>query len=297
MPSAAATTTATSTVTTKYARMGDAMYALCLLNTVAFCTSVIFFKDSHHFDSVWAKDGFCISNPTTMHWNSHHLCLYTDVVLASLFGILYFFLHKSDGMEAANEFVFYGIFGVIAHGLGHGGLADGLFDEEKNNDDNSIMSTIHTKESWAVVLNELFSSSNVGLLVFWIGLLKASMPKTPFKGIMVLSILSFFGNLSVAPSFAFTYVQTVLLLAFSLNQIVRPKEEKGFAYLMYGIIVSLPLGLVGWLESTHCQSFVIHYGGHLLYDAYIPLSMAAFYLICYHNKENDVVKISKKKIG
>jgi hypothetical protein len=196
-------TTATLTVTTKYARMGDAMYALCLLNTVVFCTSVIFFKDSSHFDSVWAKDGFCISNPTTMHWNSHHLCLYTDVVLASLFGILYFFLHKSDGMEAANEFVFYNIFGIIAHGLGHGGLADVLFDEEKSqnaDDDFSYLSTIHTKESWAVVLIELFFSSNVGFLIFWIGLLKASMPKTPFKGIMVLSILSYFGNFVLCAS-------------------------------------------------------------------------------------------------
>ena len=282
-----------------YARMGDAMYSLCLLNTIAFCTSVIFFKDSPHFDPVWVKDGFCISNPTTMHWNSHHLCLYTDVILASLFGILYFFLHKSDGMEAANEFVFYNMFGVIAHGLGHGGLAAALFDEEKeqnSDEDISYMSAIHTKESWVVVLSELFLTSNVGFLIFWIGLLKASMPKTPFKGIMVLSVLSYFGNLSVAPSFGFTYVQTILLLAFSLNQILRPKDEKGFAYLMYGIIVSLPLGLVGWLESTQCQSFVIHYGGHLLYDACIPLGMVAFYLLCYYNRENDVVKISKKKV-
>ena len=275
-----------------YARMGDVIFTLCLLNTLVFCASVVFFKDSPHFDPVWANEGFCVSNPTMRHWNSHHLSLYADVILAALFGVLYFFLHGSDGMIAANEFVFFNIFGIIFHGLGHAGLADTLLDNKNQNlrDDTSIMSTILTNESLSAVLKELFFSKNVGLLLFWLGLLKATMPKTPFKGIVSLSILSYIGALSVVPSFGFTYTQTVLLVTFSLNQILRPKEEKGFAYFAYGTIVSFPLGMVGWLESTQCQSFVIHYGGHLLYDAFIPLSSAIFYLICYSNRDVEIIK-------
>lgn len=139
-----------------YACMGGAVYVLCLLNTLVFCTSVVFFKASPNFDPVWAKEGFCVSNPTMWHWNSHHLCLYTDVILAILFVVLYYFLHNSDGVMEANKFVFFNIFGVIAHSLGHAGLADALLDDKNQNfgDDCSYMSTIHTKESLSIVMKE-----------------------------------------------------------------------------------------------------------------------------------------------
>lgn len=277
----------------RYAQIGNATYVASLVNTIAYCAAVVFFKDSTIFDKTWSIDGFCIANKEVPFWSSHDLCLYADVVLAGLFSVVYYFLHKEKGMEAANDLVFYNIFGVIAHGFGHGGLGAALRDTEVSanmEDDISYFSTVHTKESWVAVVQELFFSKFVIFLFFWVFLLKAAMRQTPLNGIFGLSILSYLGSLFTAPSFGFTYTQTILLIAFCVNQLLRPVEDKGFAYYIYGLFVSLPLGVVGWLESTMCSSTVIHMGGHLIYDAYIPLSMLAFYLCCYNNRGLEVPK-------
>mmetsp|Transcript_11817 Transcript_11817/g.21842 ORF Transcript_11817/g.21842 Transcript_11817/m.21842 type:complete len:294 (+) Transcript_11817:138-1019(+) len=277
----------------KYRRRGDIVYGVTLLNTLVFCVCVMFFKDNTSlFDSVWAKDGFCISNPTVPFWSSHDLCLYADLFLAAVCGVAYFILHNVEGMKPANDFVFIGIFGVVAHGLGHGGLGAILRDEKQQEIldlDVPFLSAIYDKP-WAAFLWELFSVQG-SYLIFWLFLLKASMPQTSMRVTLPLSVVSWLSALSVKPSFQFTFVQTILLIAFSLNQLCRKKEDKGFAYSLYGLIVSFPLVIVGWIESTMCSSTIIHVGGHLCYDAYIPLSMLAFYLTCYVYRTSETAKL------
>jgi hypothetical protein len=75
---------------------------------------------------------------------------------------------------------------------------------------------------------------------------------------------------------AFTYTQTVPFICFSWNQLSQPRANKNFAYALYAAAASLPLKLLAWLESMACGNFIIHYGGHLLYDSYIPLSLSYF---------------------
>lgn len=276
-----------------YSRRGNIVHAVTVLNTIVFCIAVMFFKDNTSlFDKAWAKDGFCISNPDIPYWSSHDLCLYADFILASVCGIAYLILRKEDGMQQANELFFLNIFGVAAHGMGHGAIGAGMRDEKSQifiDTDLPYLSAISHKP-WGAILQHLFRDQGF-FLVFWLVLLKASMPQSPMRFILPLSILSWFSGLSLRRSFSFTFVQTVLLIAFSCNQIYRPKSEKGFAYSIYGLLVSFPVGIIGWMESIMCSSTIVHLGGHLCYDAYIPLSSLAFYLTCYFCRSSETVKV------
>lgn len=273
-----------------YAQIGNVAYALNAANTLLFCGMVIFFKNSTSiFDATWAKDGFCVSNATIPYWTSHDLCLYADIVGAAICGLSYLLLHKKEGMEKANGFVYHNLLGILFHGFAHGMVGAAMrgekYSQEVSSDQPYLFSLLEN-ESWMIVIQKVLLSDTVGFWLFWIFLLKAAMKDTGFVGIIPLSFLSYIGSLGVRPSFGFTYTQTVLLIAFAVNQLNLPKHDKGFEYVVYGLF-SLPVGLIGWAESTICSSTIIHYGGHLLYDAYIPLSMLSFYLTCYFNKKKQ----------
>ena len=95
----------------------------------------------------------------------------------------------------------------------------------------------------------------------------------------------------MSPTFGFTYTQTVLMLSFSINQLGKAKDDKGFAYQSYATIVSIGVPLVGWLESTMCSSFVIYIGGHLIYDGFIAAATLVFYLHYYVNRGCETAKV------
>lgn len=181
-------------------------------------------------------------------------------------------------MEPANTLVFVNLFGVAAHGMGHGALGARLRDGENSD-------AVDPMEGPGSFLSECMH------IVFWLGLLKASMPQASIKAILPLTLFSWYSTICIKPSFQFTHVQTILLIAFSINQLCRPKEEKGLAYVLYGTMVSFPLGIIGWIESTMCSSTIIHLGGHLCYDAYIPTSMLGFYLTYNHYRASETVKV------
>ena len=41
----------------------------------------------------------------------------------------------------------------------------------------------------------------------------------------------------------------------------------------------MPVGLVGWVEALGCDAFLKAAGGHVWYDAVIPVSMFAYYAL------------------
>ena len=106
-------------------------------------------------------------------------------------------------------------------------------------------------------------------------------------------------NMCITGKFDFTYVQTVLMTCFSFKELLqRPRAEKeNISYPLFAAIVTLPLSYVGWMETTQCSSFVRDYlYGHVVYDAYIPISILMWYLLCYaHAKSSE--KRFKAKIA
>jgi hypothetical protein len=92
---------------------------------------------------------------------------------------------------------------------------------------------------------------------------------------MCIQVLIFF----IPQKFGFTYVQTVLMTCFVTKELLLPVEKKDYWYGLWGILVNVPVVVVGWIEALTCDSFLKEIGGHVFYDAVIPLSILLFSLM------------------
>lgn len=121
-----------------------------------------------------------------------------------------------------------------------------------------------------------------------------------------LSILHGLALVMLVPiSLGFTYVQSVLLLTVAFYEMKAPSKEPH--YNDFSCLVHLPVSLVGWVEGMGCEGFVrgigesepqflniphssqssaarssqpttptLFAGGHVIYDAAIPLGIMVF---------------------
>lgn len=261
-----------------YTLVGDSGHIVTLVSAVTFACVVIRYIDSEDdriFDPQWKQEGFCIANSATPYWNSHYMCLYVDTAATVLLALLYYVIHKTPGLESANSFMFTGIPAVLAHGIGHGALASSLRTLGAAEVDRKLPIEFMMELSFRDAL-----LAHIPLTIFWLCLLRASMPHVRPGHILLFAVIAIGGGHFVPSNLGFTYVQTVLLLAFSANQLASPVKD--FAYAIYPLLVSVPLTFVGWMESTQCIAFVKdNLYGHVVYDAFIPFAMFCFYVICY----------------
>jgi hypothetical protein len=318
---AAAVSPTTTTLTSSDRRRvwGDIGHVATLISTVVFAASVVTWVDQQVmekeddavvggetgssssnssstfflFDTQWQRQGFCIAYPETPEWSSHAVCFYVDVLFAVVLALIYWPHRHRSVLRHANELVSTNVVGTIGHGLAHGGLAYHMY--QQLHQDQSGMGD----EDAAVQTNETATLLNLFVfpILFWLPLMKAAMSNAPFIVVAIAALLAN-GLVAAVPSnLGFTVVQTILLVAFSLNQLLRPSDEKqDLHYVLYSWMVSFPLTLVGWMESTMCSSFVrsVLYG-HVVYDAYIPISALAFYLLCIRNANYHQQEEEKKK--
>lgn len=227
-------------------------------------------NDSELFDPVWKPEGFCVANRETPYWNSHDLCLYADTIFSLLHALVYLGLRNQPGMEPANELVKFNIVGVLGHGLGHGAIAKGMRDGLVGGADEA---SSHDSGFDVFMQQSLLEGCTTMLpyIVFWVLLLKATMPTAKTSVVLCMTLLSLVGNIFVPERFAFTYVQTVLLLAFSINQLLRPSKEKGFAYALFPIIAGFPVSKCSDACDVSCL-MLAHHDCLLDYRPFFPLS-------------------------
>ena len=274
--------------------LGDSAHAVTLVSTLAFTYMAgRYMNDSNDtfFDTSWKRDGFCVAHAEVEYWNSHDVCLYLDMVMAALLGLVYLALRDTPGMEAANMFLFANIPGIVGHGIGHGAVGKQMRDLGLE----GLEAAAAQQGFFQADQPSMEIAQQLGFFfLFWAALLKASMSNIQTKYLIPCVLVAMVGNTLVPASFAFTYVQTILLLAFSINQLSRPASEKDYFYATYPLFVGFPLTLVGWMESTQCSNFVRDYMyGHVVYDAYIPIANLAWYLVCY----GRVQGINAQKLG
>lgn len=227
------------------------------MNSLIFVYAVVFHNDSKIFDPVWQPNGFCVTNKDVPYWSSHDLCLYFDTAASIVVGILYWALKDSPGMDAANEVVKFNIPGIFFHGVAHGAIAKAMRDGITPDPD--VPQFGFEVLSKLSILEIIFRMTP--LVVFWVFLLKATMPKASLYVIIQMTAASMFFGFFTPRKFDFTYVQTVLLMVFSLSQLMRPSKEKDITYALYPLFVG-PIGVVAWIESTLCSKGVIDIGGH-----------------------------------
>jgi hypothetical protein len=311
-----------SSSTLSYATIGDIANIACIASTLVYALAVViesatssssssFSSSSSNstsssfslFDEAWKRDGFCVTNGDVPYQTSHDLCLYVDSILVSLFGLLYYAnllptLPKEGSMTKDVKQLFQlNLVATAAHGLAHGGIAAAIRDGTvAAHDQSSIgMEWLNgSSNSFATLsIQELFIKL-LPNLIFWLAFLKVILPNVNhvyiFLGIWPIQLIQVF----VPTQLSFVFVQTVILLLFSVNQLLRPKHEKegnssgsggsGFAYASMPIITSIPTTLIGWMESTMCSTLVRDtFYGHLLYDVYTMVGVVLWYCACAHH--------------
>jgi hypothetical protein len=278
-----------------FTSLGDSVHAATLVSTLAFTYMAGRFMNddaNDFFDASWKRDGFCVAHGEVQYWNSHDVCLYVDVAMAAVLGLVYLALHNTPGMEAANTLLFSNIPGILGHGIGHGVVG------QKIRELGMADASAAQRDGFLANQTNMELAQGLGFfLVFWAGLLKASMFNIQTKYLIPCVLLAIIGNTLVPGNFGFTYVQTILMVAFSMNQLWRPASEKDYFYATYPLFVGFPLTLVGWMESTQCSKFVKDYMyGHVVYDAYIPIATLTWYLVSYAHVQGISVRKGGKTI-
>lgn len=265
----------------QYKTAGNIVNVFVVLNTLIFAGSVAL---SDNFDSTWKEEGFCVSNKDTPEWNSHALSFYVDSVTSALL-LAIFQMNKNIMSKQVQDHIKVNIAGIFMHGVAHYGIA-----MKAGNAEDQIE---YQDKGWKQAFEEdpvEFFTRILILMGFWVALLMAAMPNSNRKFTFALATISCVANSIVLPQFSFTFVQTILMLAAALNQLNLPDEEKGYTYFWFSLIVAFPVGFVGWLESLTCSNFLIEYGGHMVYDGSICLSVLIFTYISIKDSKDSHLK-------
>jgi len=216
-------------------------------------------------------------------------------------------------MERVNEIFGPSILGILAHGIGHGAVAHRMREmglptlaEEDDLDKTTIDENINERIMEINMMDDILGVGEVSergrnvfvMVCFWVGLMKAALPNLRMAPFAAMVLAAMAGQQFVDRQFAFTYVQTILLVAFSVNQLARKKEEKDFVYATHPMVVGVPVTFIGWIESTQCSAFVKDsFYGHLIYDGFIPVAMLVWYVVCYlqikESRDNSFESIAK----
>jgi hypothetical protein len=301
-PNETSSYTRATVMTLDWARVtGDLLHYCTLASAGIFAVAVGWYGDdpnSNFFDAKWKENAFCVTNLDVPYWTSHDVCFYVDCVLAVSLGMIFQFLKRTPGMEKANLYVVPNMLGTVAHGIGHGAVARMIRSVNDNKDEIMTASKRSFQERWQQYSTNDLIYDDLPQMLFWLGLLYASMPQSQKLRIVILSTIARVGQYFVPNHFAFTYVQTILLLAFSLNQLNLPMLDKDFSYALYPLVVSFPVTLIGWIESTQCRIVDKLFYGHVVYDGYIAVSVIIWYLLVYVKAsfQNDTEKVKSKTL-
>lgn len=265
-------------------RSGDAINCLVLANTAAFLGAVILHAFGHAslFSTSFLTEGFCVGFKETPLLQSHVLCFYVDSVCALILWALSRRSHAAKGFAPLAS----AALGVFGHGVAHLGIGAGWMASGTDPRPGLL------RENVPVAHNVL---AMAGMWLFFFALLR-SAPNVPhshaaFHALLHAPALC----LLVPPRFGFTYVQTVLLLVACTYDLFSPAHKKDRYYDLAALLINLPVGMVAWVEALGCDSFFKSLGGHVWYDATIPLSMFVYYAVALGSAPVESAKPATKK--
>jgi hypothetical protein len=248
-----------------FVTVNSIVYACVIVFSNLSYSSILYSDNNIHGNKFISSnvliDGFCISNKESLWLSSHALCFYLDT-----FFCIMLYRCKIDGvkhylpsriMRPINS----NILAHFGHGVGHF-----LIGYELTTIDFTTQSTIEYQ-------NILW------LTLFWYGFIQAIHTTLSLNEHVLVSIIISFVQLFIPTQFGFTYVQTILLLLSTINDLSIKKEEKDDFYTLKACFVNVPIGIVGWIEAYTCNSFLIYVGGHIWYDCTIPISIMLYYFM------------------
>jgi len=239
-----------------------ANYVALALNAGMTSAAMLGLPDPSAYDPGWTSKGFCIIQDDAIPTE----VLSSLPLVASAIALHSFAKSKKEELSRApllGERMTSGAFANAAHGLGHlllWAMGDAMPPLELSLEPAAI----------AYLLN---------MIVFWVGTLRlvVGVPAT-LASCMAFAVLAAQYLLGVRPELAFTYSQSVILLAQSLNLLRRKAAYSGEEFLYFAASAGfLPLFAFFHFETKCGQSFLAELGGHAVYDLYLSLQPFMLY--------------------
>mmetsp|Transcript_24441 Transcript_24441/g.35736 ORF Transcript_24441/g.35736 Transcript_24441/m.35736 type:complete len:303 (+) Transcript_24441:196-1104(+) len=294
-----------------YVTIGNILHISVLTNVMVYAFLIVAYAHPNEtsklvFDPEWLSQGFCVANLDVPYWNSHDLCLYADVILSISVVMVYYALRNGENIKddtsLQHSFKWSSV-SILTHGMAHGFMSYKLRQKEESGE--ALAHSGMTR--WEEVMMEQggnASRASIELaktipvaLLFWFPLLKSGMNASISNvRVLLLSVLVMLGQMHIQPQFGFTYVQTVIFLVFGFNELVckTAKEKSRLSYMILAL-TGVPLSLIPYWEAMACTSGGYKaLGGHVLYDAAIPVSLIIAYVSCYYYQETA---LEKKKLA
>lgn len=252
-----------------YRGLGDATNILSIVVNLALTIGVMTGSSLVGYDKQWLQRGFCVRQDHPVATES--LC-FLFLVGAAIAAQLY--LQGKKMNPQLDSKIKGAIFSNLAHGGGH------LF--------------LYLIGGQVPKVDFTLSPEGIGyvfvLLFFWTGTLKAVMISVSTAQSLALAVAAIGLQylLDVPAELSFTYTQSLLLMAGSLDQLNLPRDEKSFTYLLVAASY-LPLFAFFITESTQCSEFFADWGGHALYDLYLAmLPFGLYFTVSQHEKSTPL---------
>lgn len=283
----------------QYNHIGNACHVIYLTSTFLYIIAASLYSTPEYkiFDEEWIQHGFCVVQENVPYWNSHDLCMYSNVLLVIVGLIIRRFLRASSNGTAANtennevmkeadEFVLLNLMGHLGHGIFHGVIATRYRTPNGFEGGEYLQSSPYDK----IFQNGGFHYANkefvqITLILFGLlfGLLNGVLPKVPLRVLTVLALIAATGALFVKLVIQFGYYQLVIISALSVTQLRFPKEKKdNFVYAVFAL-ATIPLSIIPWFEGLMCRDVASKFGGHLMYDSAIGISIIVSYCIVWRH--------------
>jgi hypothetical protein len=249
-----------------YRSFGDAMNYAGIITNILVTSAAMTGTPAGAYDAWWLGHGFCVNQNSDRAIDTEVLCF---VVLAGSSVLLYVFNEQTTNPQLQAK-MSAGIFANFAHGFGH------LF----------LFLLGSAPPPMEFAMTPAAIGNIVMLFCFWVGVLKAVVISlnNNHAAIAATVVLATQHILNVPPGLAFTYSQSVILLAGAFDQLRIPKKEKGFTYLAVATSY-VPLFVLYVIEMTHCTDVLASFGGHAVYDTYLAIMpFLLFYSVRYHEQ-------------
>jgi len=258
-----------------------AHYAALLLNVVLTSVAMLGLPNRSAYDSWWTSNGFCVVEGNEVP--TEVLCFLS--LAASAVSMYFFSGHHATYLKESSPLLLQrmraSIFGNFAHGFGH-----------------VFLWFMGASPRLELSLEPAALANILMLMMFWVGTLRALVDlPTNNAAAAAVAVLGIQWMLGVPPELAFTYSQSIILLATSLNQLRKKNEylsgDDSFLYFVFALY-QLPLFSLYYLEMFSCSDSVLSkLGGHTVYDAYLAIAPFGIYYAVNAMKNDSMME--KKK--
>ena len=254
--------------------VGDVVNGLVIVNTLVYIGFIVAHANGFgvEFSPSFAQDGFCVSNKNgPVYMQSHALCFYEDTIFAIIVWFLVNIIGKDMVPENDVALMTRYAFSTFIHGCAHLSLA---YRDYAADDPDDVV------ETW----KPNFKPQRViTLLVFWSTFMSVihsdhSISKKALRSIFWTAV-----HLYVPRLYAFTFVHCVLVMEFSFKTMMI-KEVDRFYNLRIPLL-NIPNSIIAWMEAFACEKFLQPYGGHAIYDAFIPITMIAYIFVLFYSSK------------